>query len=284
MKTVFITGCSEGGIGEELAIQFKAKGLRVIASARNVASMEALTKLDIETLQLDVTNNESIAAAKEQVAKMTDGKLDILVNNAGVAYPYSAADLSMDKVRDLFAVNVFGVMAMTKEFVNLLIASGNGCVVNMGSLAGVMPVPFGSAYNASKAALHSFSDTLRVELAPFNVRVLTVIAGNIQSKLSKPWHTLPAGSIYEPIRKEYQYRRVDHFQDGAFPREAVVASIVSETLKSEPKAWLWVGKNAFLSWFISTFFSRTGFDSMMSKIFFLDTLAQRLKIKNLKKD
>lgn len=73
----------------------------------------------------------------------------------------------MEEVRRLYETNVFGVMAMVKEFVPLLIASGDGCVVNVGSLSGVTPLPFGSVYGSSKAAIHSYSDALRVELAPF---------------------------------------------------------------------------------------------------------------------
>lgn len=78
-----------------------------------------------------------------------------------------ATDLDVDHVKGMFDINVFGVMRMVQEFVPLLIASGNGRIVNIGSIAGVMPYPFGSAYNASKAALHSYGNTLRLELAPF---------------------------------------------------------------------------------------------------------------------
>lgn len=73
----------------------------------------------------------------------------------------------MDHVRELFEINFFGPMTMVQKFVPLIIASGDGRIVHMGSIAGLMPGPWIGAYNASKAALHAFSDTLRVELAPF---------------------------------------------------------------------------------------------------------------------
>lgn len=75
--------------------------------------------------------------------------------------------MQLPDVRALFEVNIFAPMALVKEFVHLLIASGDGRIVQIGSISGIMPVPFGVAYNASKAALHAFSNTLRVELAPF---------------------------------------------------------------------------------------------------------------------
>lgn len=73
----------------------------------------------------------------------------------------------MDRVRELYNVNLFGAMEMAHAFIPLLIASGDACVVQIGSLAGTMPVPFNAAYNSAKAALHSFGDTLRIEMAPF---------------------------------------------------------------------------------------------------------------------
>jgi short-subunit dehydrogenase len=80
----------------------------------------------------------------------------------------------------MFEVNLFGVMRMVQEFAPLLIASGDGRIVNIGSITGVMPYPFGSTYNASKAALHSYGNTLRLELAPFKqVQLIFYTSANI---------------------------------------------------------------------------------------------------------
>lgn len=75
--------------------------------------------------------------------------------------------MDMAAVRALFEVQIFAPMCMVQEFIQLLISSEKGCIVNTGSISGIMPVPFSAAYNCSKAALHSFGNTLRVELAPF---------------------------------------------------------------------------------------------------------------------
>lgn len=86
--------------------------------------------------------------------------------------------MDMSTVRALFEVNLFAPMCMVQEFIQLLISSGNGRIVNTGSLSGIMPVPFSAAYNTSKAALHSFGNTLRVELAPFkSVFIIFAILG-----------------------------------------------------------------------------------------------------------
>ena len=84
MKTVLITGCSEGGIGDALAQEFHLKGLRVFATARNLTKVEHLKARGIEILKLDVTSTDSIKTAVAEVEKLTGGKLDILVNNAGM--------------------------------------------------------------------------------------------------------------------------------------------------------------------------------------------------------
>jgi 1-acylglycerone phosphate reductase len=82
-KSVLITGCSKGGIGDALAQEFHIRGLKVFATARNLAKIQHLEELGIETIQLDVTDADSIASAVKHVSSVTDGKLDILVNNSG---------------------------------------------------------------------------------------------------------------------------------------------------------------------------------------------------------
>lgn len=83
-------------------------------------------------------------------------------------------DIDIEEVRSLYEVNVFGVMRMCKAFIHLLIASGDGKIINHGSIAGIIPVTFSSVYNSSKAALAQYSDTLRIEVAPLGVKVITV--------------------------------------------------------------------------------------------------------------
>lgn len=79
----------------------------------------------------------------------------------------------MDRVRETYNTNILGPMELVHVFAPLLIKSGDGRVVNIGSVAAIAPVPFGAVYNSSKAALHTFGDTLRLELAPFGVKVIT---------------------------------------------------------------------------------------------------------------
>ncbi|KAL2138144.1 hypothetical protein VTI28DRAFT_7387 [Corynascus sepedonium] len=205
-KTALITGCSPGGIGHALCLEFHAKGVHVIATARNPAVLSEMAAMGMTTLTLDVTKEDSIKACHDEVSKLTGGKLDILVNNAGRTHTHPATDLSIPNVRETFETNVFGVMAMCAAFSDLLIAS-RGLIINIASLAAVTPYVFGSAYCASKGAVTAYSRTLRLELKPFGVRVMVAMTGTVRSQIASRTHrTLPEGSIYERVRAIFERR------------------------------------------------------------------------------
>lgn len=272
-KTVLITGCSEGGIGYSLAKEYHAKGFRVFATARRLSSIQKLHDLGIECLELDVTDVNNIKSTRDTVSRLTGGSLFILVNNAGQSYSLPFTDCDMQQVRALFETNVFGVMMMIQEFLPLLIASGDGRIVNIGSVVATVPLPFGATYSAAKGALHSFGNTLRVELAPFNVKVITVITGGVKSNVAAPHHrySLPSNSIYLPMKEDFISKRQGNSQKNAMDTDAYAQSIVASTTKVSPKPWLWEGKSSYLVWFVDTFWPRTKlYDYRMTKRFGLD--------------
>ena len=121
-KTVLITGCSEGGIGHALAVEYQKRGHTVFATARSPSKMGKLGSLpNVHAVALDVTSPSSIAeAAKEVEAK---GGLDILINNAGAIYHMPILDIDLARARQLFEVNVWGVVAVTQAFAGLLVKS-----------------------------------------------------------------------------------------------------------------------------------------------------------------
>ncbi|KAH9834513.1 uncharacterized protein C8Q71DRAFT_695142, partial [Rhodofomes roseus] len=165
-KSVLITGCTVGGIGHALAHEFLAKGYRVFATARHVESMGNLERSGAITLPLDVTDEHAIRRLHDQVSATTGGTLDILVNNADAHCHLQAAmipaiEMPMSDTRTIFDVNFFGPVCMIQEFVHLLIASGDGRILNISSVGAVMPLPFCAIYNATKAALVSLGNTLR---------------------------------------------------------------------------------------------------------------------------
>lgn len=115
-----------------------------------------------------------------------------------------------------------------------------------------MPYVFGSVYNASKAALHAYSNTLRVELAPFGVRVTVVVTGGVKSRIARIDRTLPEDSIYVPINTDYQ-RRTKHSQEVGMSNEKYAKSVVDQLLRSPNRSSIWEGSLSWVAWFVTTF-------------------------------
>ena len=136
-----------------------------------------------------------------------------------------------------------------------LIVQAKGTIVQIGSLAGVMPYVFGSVYNASKAALHQYSNTLRVEMKPFGVKVVTIVTGGVTSNISRTRRELPEGSLFLPVNEEYQ-RRQAHSQESGFSNERYAKSVVSQVLKRNPPRWFWEGHGAAMIKFVDAWFPK----------------------------
>jgi 1-acylglycerone phosphate reductase len=253
--------------------------LRVFATARDAKNIDDLAALGIETLDLVVDDEESVKTCCSEVEKrLGDKGLDFLVNNAGRNYTVPATEIDLGEARKTFETNFFAVISMCQAFLPLLMKA-KGTIVMIGSVAGIIPYVFGSVYNASKAALHSFSDTLRVELAPFGVNVTTVITGGVQSRIARTKRTLQPNSLFTPIEDEYA-RRVTHSQDGAMPHTAYARSVVTQVLYgSAPwrwlwpwaqgrKSWIWEGNKSWLIWLLCGGWAWTGlFHGAMTRMF-----------------
>ena len=274
-KTVLITGCSPGGIGYALATQFHSKGLHVFATARNEKAVEDIKALGIEALQLEVTSPESVAEVKRHISERTNGSLDYLVNNAGRNYTIPALDVDFDEVQATFETNVFSVMRMCQVFAPLLIQA-KGTIIQIGSVAGEIPYVFGSTYNASKAALHAYSDTLRIELAPFDVKVMIVVTGGVKSNIARTHRELPEGSLYYPLNAEYQRRQL-HSQVGATDGTVYAESVVRAVLGTKTTRSLRRGHQASKVWLVLTLMPRIFWDYYFTKVFNLTKLAKFVK-------
>lgn len=278
-KTVLITGCSPGGIGYSLARTFHAHGLRVFATARSAGDLDSLSSLGMETLSLTVDSESSILSCRDQVTALTGGRgLDFMVNNAGRSYTMPALDVDMDEIRATFETNVFSVMRLVQVFGPLLIEA-RGTIVMIGSVAGVVPYVFGSVYNASKAALHAYSNTLRVELEPLGVKVITIVTGGVKSRISRVARALPENSYYRPLNELFK-RRQGHSQEGAMSNEDYARSVVRQVLhRAGPwpwrwllddarKRWIWEGNKSWQVWLLSGGWTWTGFfDRYMTTAF-----------------
>ena len=174
-----VTGCSSG-IGRGVALTLHAAGYSVYATARRPEVLNDLADAGMSTLALDVTDEASMAAAVARVVA-DHGAVGVLVNNAGYALQGTIEEADLAEVRRQFETNVFGLVRLTQLVLPGMRAQGWGRVVNIGSMGGRFTFPGGGFYHASKHAVEAVSDALRLEVAPFGVRVSLVQPGPVQS-------------------------------------------------------------------------------------------------------
>ena len=160
---------------------------------------------------------------------------------------------------------------MCKAFSPLLIRA-RGTIVQIGSVAGVIPYVFGSVYNASKAALHAYSDSLRIELAPFGVSVITVVTGGVKSNITRTKRVLPEDSLYADLEESFK-RRQGHSQVVGMDTTAYAREVVTKLLAGDGWIWkrrsIWAGGSAnLIRWLFTVFGIDSGFwDWQMTRMF-----------------
>ncbi len=178
-RVVLITGASTG-IGRATAELLVRQGFRVFAGMRHPTADAALP--GAETVQLDVTRPDDVAAAVEKLRAACPAGLYGLVNNAGMAAPNPTELADLDELRQLMEVNAIGPLRVIQACLPLL-RPARGRIVNITSMNGVLSLPIVGAYSASKFALEALSDALRVELRPWGVSVSVIRPGQVRTPI-----------------------------------------------------------------------------------------------------
>lgn len=169
-KVALVTGASSG-IGEATAKRLAMAGYQVYGTSRRRTGAD---QRSFEMLPLDVTNDESVEAVVSEVIRR-DGRIDLLVNNAGFSTaPGGAEESSMEQARAIFDTNFFGIVRMTRAVVPHMRRQGSGRIINMGSVLGLVPMPFMALYSATKHAVEGYSESLDHELRTKGIRVSIV--------------------------------------------------------------------------------------------------------------
>ncbi|XWS29677.1 hypothetical protein CRYUN_Cryun24cG0050400 [Craigia yunnanensis] len=181
-KVVLVTGCAKGGIGYEYCRAFAEQNCRVVASdiPQRMDDMLDFSSNKIETIELDVSSDESVSSAVNTVITKY-GHIDVLVNNAGIGSTGPLAELSLDAIKKAWEINTLGQLRMVQQVVPHMASRRRGIIVNVGSVVGRVPTPWAGSYCSSKAAVHAMTNTLRVELRPFGINVVLVVPGAVRS-------------------------------------------------------------------------------------------------------
>jgi NAD(P)-dependent dehydrogenase (short-subunit alcohol dehydrogenase family) len=182
-KAVLITGCSTG-IGRATAERLAARGWTVYATARKLESIEDLKGKGCRTLALDVTDEQSMRGAVEQV-EAAEGAVGVLVNNAGYSQSGALETVPLDQVRRQFETNVFGLLRMCQLVLPGMRNQRFGRIVNLSSMGGKLTFPGGGAYHATKFSVEALSDVLRFEVAGFGVDVVVIEPGLIRTNFGE---------------------------------------------------------------------------------------------------
>ena len=177
-KVTVITGTSSG-IGFETALAFAREGYYTYATMRDTSKGDKIKEisqkenLKIEVLELDVDKEDSVKIAIKQILDQKQ-RIDVLVNNAGWGLWGCVEDVSIDEFKAQFETNFFAIIRLIQEVGPTMREKGSGTIVNISSYAGRIGFPVSPAYTSSKFALEGLSESLRLELAPFGVNVITV--------------------------------------------------------------------------------------------------------------
>lgn len=278
---VVVTGASTG-IGKACALELDRRGYRVFAGVR---SEEAAQRLRAEgsprlaTLELDVTDAESIAAATAEVAEKVGGAgLAGLVNNAGICVAGPLEFVPLAELRRQFEVNVIGVMAVIQAMLPLLRTCG-GRIVNISSVSGRVAAPYLGPYAASKYAIEALSDALRSELRRWGIRVSLVEPGTVDTPI---WEKSRAASdiLAEQMRPEQYalyardiealHRSTDEMARRAMPVEKVVRAVTHALTSRRPRTRYPVGLDARLTMLLLRFLPDRARDRLVRRGLHLD--------------
>lgn len=245
-KIALITGASSG-IGRALAVELRQQGFLVYATARKTADVAALTAAGFQALQLDVNDQSAIDQVVQSITAQHQ-RLDLLINNAGFGAMGPVLDCAPSQLQLQFQTNVFSLVQVTRCLLPLLLQS-RGIVVNIGSVSADFVTPYAGIYCASKAAVHAINTALRLELAPFGVKVVLVQPGAIASEFGatasqQAEQNLSEHSIWWPLREGIR-RRARASQNKPTPTQEFARQVIRQLLQPKTPRLICAGYGSF---------------------------------------
>lgn len=228
-----ITGTSSG-IGRATAKYLTKKGIKVYGLSRTIVSGE-----DFESIQCDVTNHEQTAEILREIAKK-EGGIDVLVNNAGIGISGAVEHNSDKDINRIFEVNTLAVINTCKAVTEIMRSQGGGRIINIGSVAGVIPIPFQTCYSTTKSAVQMFSLAYGLEVEEFGIKVSCVLPGDTKTGFTSNRTKSENETAYsERVQRSVAKMEKDE-QNGKSP-ESVSKVVYSLIKRKNPPATKTVG-------------------------------------------
>ena len=231
-RVALITGASSG-IGEATAERLAKAGYRVFGTSRR-ATAAAGQRL-FEMLPLDVNNDDSVDALVQEVMRRA-GRIDLLVNNAGFGVaPAGAEEVSIEQAKLIFDTNFFGVLRLTRAVVPYMRQQGSGRILNIGSVLGFLPMPYGALYAASKHAIAGYSESLDHELRTRGIRVSVIEPAYTKTPFDANMLEADAKlDEYHAIRATVN-KRIQEVMANAQPPSVVADTVLKAATAAHPK-------------------------------------------------
>lgn len=263
-KVILVTGASSG-MGKISAQDLIKAGHIVYCVARSVDKMKDLEQIGGHVMKMDVTNEADIEAVVKQVIA-EQGRIDVLWNNAGYGLYGPVEDLSMEKVQQQFEVNVYGVARLTKKVLPYMREKRNGLIINTSSMGGKIYTPLGAWYHASKHAIEGFSDCLRMEVKEFDINVVVLEPGVINTGFNQGvrdnFSFESQNGPYKRLVNGYIKAMENNPAPGSKP-EVISRTVLKIINARNPKTRYLVGRGGKLLVGIRRIFGDKAFDTMM---------------------
>jgi short-subunit dehydrogenase len=234
LKSVIVTGASSG-IGREASVRLAKSGYRVFGLARSYDKLKELAaELPPDSffpVKFDITRHDAFGQTIKDIADKDP--IFGLVNNAGYVEPGAIEDISMEDLRAQFETNFFGLVGLTKQALPLMMQKGQGRIVNVSSMAGMITLPLIGAYCAAKQALEAVSDALRMELWNTGIRVVSINPGVVETNI----HTVTKSktALLSDSRFASAYRKYLEDVPKGLPASIVADAIVEAIASPDPK-------------------------------------------------
>jgi short-subunit dehydrogenase len=243
MRTVLITGATSG-IGLSIANLLHDNGFKVYGTSRKPGNNQK--SFPFEILELDITSDISIQKCIDTLLTKTK-TIDALINNAGIGICGSAEETSMEQAYKQVETNFWGAVKMTRVVLPVMRGQKGGNIITIGSLAGLIPVPFQSYYAASKHALEGFFKTLRIEIKSFDIKISIVEPGFFKTNLHNTFeYASPSIADYDKIRDNALRVFTMSIEHGETPDR--IAGVILKILNSKnPRFSYRMGENTKLA-------------------------------------
>ena len=269
MKVALVTGASSG-IGKATAERLAKAGFKVYGTSRQGAQPEQANS--IKMLQLDVTRDDSVAAAVNELIKL-EGRIDLLVNNAGFSLaPAGAEESSTEQAKSVFDTNFFGTVRMTRAVLPHMRNQKCGRIINIGSIVGFLPAPYMAFYAASKHAIEGYSESLDHEVRQWGIRVSVLEPASTRTQIDANAPQADAMlDVYNEVLAIVDKQLTKMIDNGDEP--GLVAEVVLKAATSaHPKIRYTVGRMASRLKLIRRFAPAGMFDSAIRREMKLNSL------------